>query len=82
MPEIITAEQAARLVNDGDMLIVGGNGGMGVAESILIELEKRFLDEAAPRGLTLFHVTGIGALTEKGLCRFAHPGLVARVIGG
>jgi propionate CoA-transferase len=82
MPEIITAEQAARLVNDGDMLIVGGNGGMGVAESILIELEKRFLDESAPRGLTLFHVTGIGALTEKGLCRFAHPGLVARVIGG
>ena len=45
-------------------------------------MEKRFLAEAAPRGLTLFHVTGIGAVTEKGLYRLAHPGLVARVIGG
>lgn len=82
MADIITAEQAARLVGDNDVLIVGGNGGMGVPEAILIELEKRFQAEAAPRDLTLFHVTGIGAVTEKGLCRFAHPGMVARVIGG
>src|SRR5437867_11460316 len=82
MAEIITAEQAARLLDDNDVLIVGGNGGMGVPESILVEVEKRFLAEASPRGLTLFHVTGIGAVTEKGLCRFAHEGLVARVIGG
>ena len=70
------------LVRDADTLIVGGNGGTGVAEAILDALEQRFLAGGGPRGLTLFHVTGIGAVTEKGLCRLAHGGLVARVIGG
>ena len=79
---IISAEEAARFVGDGDTVIVGGNGGMGVAETVLIELEKRFLADRHPAGLTLFHVTGIGAVTEGGLCRFAHPGFVRRVIGG
>ena len=82
MAEIITAAQAAALVNDRDVLIVGGNGGTGAPEALLVELERRFLAESGPKALTLFHVTGIGAVTEKGLCRLAHPGLVARVIGG
>jgi len=82
MPDLITAEQAARLVKNNDVLIVGGNGGTGVPEAILVALEKRFLADAAPRDITLFHVTGIGAVTEQGLCRFAHRGMVARVIGG
>lgn len=82
MAEIITAAQAARLVRGGDLVVVGGNGGTGVAESVLEALEQRFLAEGAPSALTLFHVTGIGAVTEKGLCRLAHPGMVKRVIGG
>jgi propionate CoA-transferase len=82
MADIITAEQAARLVRNEDVLVVGGNGGMGVPEAILVALEQRFLADASPRDLTLFHVTGIGTGSEKGLCRFAHPGLVGRVIGG
>ena len=82
MPRILSAAQAAALVRDGDVLAVGGNGGTGVAESVLVALEERFLATAAPQGLTVFHVTGIGAVTEKGLCRLAHEGLVRRVIGG
>lgn len=82
MAQIITAAQAARLVRNEDVLIVGGNGGTGVAESVLEELEQRFLTEGNPAGLTLFHVTGVGAGTEKGLCRLAHAGMVRRVIGG
>jgi propionate CoA-transferase len=82
MAEIISAEEAAALVKDSDTLIVGGNGGTGAPESILVALEKRFLDRGAPRNLTLFHVTGIGAVTEKGLCRLAHKGMIGRVIGG
>jgi propionate CoA-transferase len=82
MIEIISAEAAARLIRPKDFVIIGGNGGMGVAEAIIEAIERRFLSEGAPAGLTVFHVTGIGAVTEKGLNRFAHPGLVARVIGG
>ena len=82
MAKILTAKEAATLVKDHDVLVVGGNGGTGVAEGILTELESRFLGTGAPRALTLFHVTGVGAVTEKGICRLAHEGMVARVIGG
>ncbi len=82
MISIISAVEAAALVEDHETLIVGGNGGMGVAEPILAALEARFLETGAPRRLTLFHVTGVGAVTEKGLCHLAHPGLIGRVIGG
>lgn len=79
---ILTAEQAAGLVRDADTLIVGGNGGTGAAEAILAALEERFLSGAGPHGLTLINVTGVGAVTEKGLCHLAHEGMIARVIGG
>lgn len=81
-PSIITAEQAALRVGDGETVIVGGNGGTGAPEAVLEALEQRFLRTGSPSALTLFHVTGIGAVTEKGLCRLAHEGLVSRVIGG
>lgn len=79
---LITPEEAASLARDDDTLIVGGNGGTGAPEAILAALERQFLADGAPRGLTLFHVTGIGAVTEKGLCHLAHPALIRRVIGG
>src|SRR5258705_26790 len=79
---IITAEEAANLVRDADTLIVGGNGGTGVAEAVLDALEQRFLDGGGPHGLTLINITGVGAVTEKGLCHLAHEGLIARVVGG
>jgi propionate CoA-transferase (EC 2.8.3.1) len=82
MIDLITAEAAAGLIRSGDVLLLGGNGGMGVAEDVLEALEARFLATGAPRDLTLLHVTGVGAVTERGICRLAHPGLVARVIGG
>ncbi|MCF3642761.1 acyl CoA:acetate/3-ketoacid CoA transferase [Rhizobium sp. TRM95111] len=81
MISFITPDEAAGLVCDGDILVVGGNGGTGVPEAILESLEKRFLACSHPAGLTLIHVTGIGAVTEKGLCRLAHDALVSRVFG-
>ncbi len=82
MISLITAQEAAALVKDADVLAVGGNGGTGAPESLLAALESRFLETAGPQGLTLFHVTGIGAVTEGGLCRLAHPGLISCVYGG
>jgi propionate CoA-transferase len=82
MVKILTAQQAAELVKSQDVLIVGGNGGTGVAERVLEALEARFLGTGAPQSLTLFHVTGVGAVTEKGMCRLAYEGLISRVIGG
>ena len=82
MIDCITPDAAAALLKDGDMVLAGGNGGSGVPEAVFEAVERRFLAGDGPHGITLFHITGVGALTEKGLCRFAHPGLVRRVIGG
>ena len=80
--EIISATDAVDLINSGDSLIIGGSGGMGVAESILSALEERFLNYRSPVDLTVLHTTGIGAVTKFGLNRLAHEGLTKRVIGG
>src|SRR4051812_24103252 len=69
---VITAAEAAGLIRDADTMIVGGNGGTGAAEAVLEALEQRFLGGAGPYGLTLLHITGVGAVTEKGLCHLAH----------
>jgi len=82
MIDCITADQAAALIRDGDFVLAGGNGGSGVPEALFEAIERRFVAGQGPHELTLFHITGVGALTEKGLCRFAYPGLVRRVIGG
>ena len=82
MLSILTAAEAVALIRDADTLIVGGNGGTGAAESVLEALEQRFLDGGGPHGLTLINITGVGAVTEKGLCHLAHEGMIARVIGG
>ncbi|UVH56210.1 hypothetical protein NWF24_25685 [Variovorax paradoxus] len=82
MIDCITPDAAASLLRDGDMVLAGGNGGSGVPEAVFEAIERRFTAGDGPHDLTLFHVTGVGALTEKGMCHFAHPGLVRRVIGG
>lgn len=79
---IVTREQAVASIKDGDTVVVGGSGGMGVAESILAQLEKTFLDGGHPRDLTVVHTTGVGDFQELGMGHLAHKGLVKRVIGG
>jgi propionate CoA-transferase len=80
---ICAAAEAAALVPDGATLLVDGSGG-GVNEpaAVLSGLEARFLSERRPRGLTLVHVSGMGDGHGGGIDRFAHEGMVKRVIGG
>jgi propionate CoA-transferase len=88
--KIIPAAEAVRFIRDGDTLATGGFVGTGFAEELAIALEKRFLgedDESSsssghPRGLTLIFGSSQGDKKARGLNRFAHPGMVARVIGG
>ena len=40
---VISADEAARLIKSNDTVIIGGSGGIGVAESILEALETRYL---------------------------------------
>jgi len=82
-PQILSPEQASELVTSGStVLITGSGGGVMDADRIYAALEQRFLETGKPKDLTLMHVTGIGNGREQGINRFAHQGMVKRVIGG
>src|SRR5262245_19903249 len=79
----MTAEAAAALINDGDTVaLIGGGGGLVEASCLHGAVEKRFLATGHPRQLTVLHALGIGDRKSRGLNRFAHEGMVKRVIGG
>jgi propionate CoA-transferase len=87
--KIASAEEAARLVRDGDTVATGGFVGIGFAEEIAVALEALYLSKdeeieatGKPRNLTLIYAAGQGDGKERGLNHFGHEGLVRRVIGG
>ena len=81
--KVITAKQAADLVQPGDNILVSGSGGgHGVPEAILEAIEARFLETGAPNNLCLIHAVGIGDRKLKGAARFRHPGMLKRSITG
>jgi propionate CoA-transferase len=83
MSKFMTAEEAVKLVQDGDSVAICGNGGGVLEPNFLFEaLERRFLETGHPRDLTLTHAAGIGDKENGGISRFAHEGMVRRVIGG
>ena len=82
MGKVVTAEEAVRLIHNGDTVATGGFVGIGFAEGIAVALEKHFLATGGPTGLTLLYAAGQGDGKERGLNHFGHQWLVRRVIGG
>ena len=79
----IGRDAAATLIADGATLALSGSGGGLIeADGVYQAIEARFLATGHPRDLTLVHALGIGDAKQRGLTRFAHPGMVRRVIGG
>lgn len=80
--KVVTAAEAVEIVQDGDVIGLGGFVGSGFAEEIAIALESRFLDTANPKDLTLYFAAGQGDGRDRGANHLAHEGLVKRAIGG
>ena len=79
--KVISAEAAAKLVQNGWSIVISGSGGGHcVPEATLAAIEARFLAEKAPRDLTVCHVVGIGDRISKGADHFGHEGLLKRSV--
>jgi len=79
--EKITADEAARLVQDGDAILISGSGGgHSVPEALLAAVEQRFLSEGKPLGITSVSVVGVGDRISLGADHIGHEGLLRRAI--
>src|SRR5436190_11389701 len=80
--KIVSADEAIAIVRDGDIMCVSGFVGIGTPDELILALERRFLKERHPAGLTLMFAAAPGDGKERGLNRLAHKGLIKRVVGG
>lgn len=80
--EFLSAKDAVEKIKSGSRIATGGFVGVGVPETILKALEKRFLETGMPKNLNLIYAAGQGDGKEKGLNRFGYEGMVDTVIGG
>lgn len=76
------AALAAQVFDGATVVLSGSGGGLQEPDHLAQAIEARFLATGHPRDLTLVHGLGIGDGQASGISRFAHKGLVRRVIGG
>lgn len=82
-PNFISAKQAADYIADGSTLCTIGMTLISASESILKEIEQKFLTQGHPRNLTYVHTCGQAAMKMPGgMTHLAHEGLLKRIIGG
>lgn len=80
--KVITAQQAAAMIRDGQTGCSQGMGGNDVAEELLLALEERFVATGEPRNLSWMHSSGQGDKATRGLNHLAHEGLLSWILGG
>lgn len=80
--QIITAAQAAAMIQNGSTIATDGFIGAAFPEELAVAIEDLFLSTGKPKNLTVVYGAGQGDTKTKGVNHFGHEGLVSRVIGG
>lgn len=80
--KIVSVEDAARVVIDGDTVATSGFVGIGFPEELALALQERFERTGSPRDLTLVYAAGQGDGKDRGLNHFTAQGMVKRIVGG
>ncbi len=81
--KLCSADDAVARIFDGATIAVdGAGGGVNDPDLVLRALEERFLATGQPRDLYVIAPNGLGDGRDGGIQRFAHPGMVRRVVCG
>ncbi len=81
--KLTKAEEAVKLVQNGDTISICGISGGLTPEKVLAALGKRFSETGTPKNLTLVFPVAVGDGYEiKGLDHLAQEGMIKRLIGG
>jgi len=82
-PRVLSARQAADLVQDGDIVTVSSSSGLGCPDAVLGGLGQRYEETRSPKNLTSVHPIAAGDMWGiKGIDHIARPGLLSRVVAG
>ncbi len=80
---VLTPDEAASWIRDGDTITVMASSGVAEPEAVLRGIGERFRATGRPRGLTVVFPIAVGDTHGLlGLDHLAEPGLVRRLIGG
>ncbi|MCI8284175.1 MAG: acylcoa--acetate/3-ketoacidcoatransferase [Firmicutes bacterium] len=65
MAKVITAKQAAELINDDDVIVFAADGMAGYPNEIVEAARQRFIDEGHPTNITSVRGAGMGTFEEN-----------------
>ena len=67
--KIVSADEATAIIRDGDTVCVSGFVGIGTPDELILALERRFVKERHPCGLTLMFAAARSAGSIASLIR-------------
>ena len=83
MNKVVSAQAAARLIRDRDVVTVSASSGLNCPDKMLAALGARFSEEGHPRDLTLLHPIAAGDMYGiRGMDHIAKPGMIRKVLAG
>jgi acyl CoA:acetate/3-ketoacid CoA transferase len=83
MTKVLTAEAAAGLIRDGDVITISSSSGLNCPDKVLAALGGRYAKEEHPRDLTLLHPIAAGDLYGiPGIEHLARRGMIRKVLAG